>query len=103
MLAAVHLPLLKRPMAWLPIAMSLAALVELGVLAAAYRGAGPRDPDEGTAIHVFQGLIAGQAPIVLLFLGKWSTREPQQAALVLALQIAAAVAAVSPLFLLRLR
>ena len=61
--------ILKHPSAFLPIAMSLAAL---GVLASAaiygfLHGAGGiiRQPDEGTAAHLWQLLMAGQLPVLL--------------------------------------
>src|ERR1700733_9326620 len=59
--------ILKQPSAFIPLAMSLAAL---GVLASAaiygiLHGAGGiiRQPDEGTAAHLWQLLIAGQLPV----------------------------------------
>jgi hypothetical protein len=57
-------------------------------------------PDEGTAAHVWQILMAGQLPIVLCFAIRWLPQAPRSALQVLALQAAAAVAALAPVYLL---
>jgi hypothetical protein len=62
-------------------------------------GAAPQ-PDEGTAAHLWQLLMAGQLPIVLFFAIRWLPQAPRYALPVLALQAAAAVAALAPVFLL---
>jgi hypothetical protein len=56
--------------------------------------------DEGAAAHIWQLLMAGQAPIVLFFAVKWLPRSPRQALPILGLQIGAALAAMAPVFLL---
>jgi hypothetical protein len=56
------------------------------------------DPDEGTAAHLWQLLMAGQALGVLYFAFTWLPRKPRQALLVLALQIVAALAACAPVY-----
>lgn len=90
--------LLKHPSAFLPIGMSLVALaVVLGFLA--LHGPAPQ-PDEGAAAHIWQLLMALQAPLVLFFAIKWLPQSPRQAAPILALQVAAAIAAITPVFLL---
>ncbi len=90
---------LKRPSAWIPLAMSLAALsVVLGRIAL-YGTA--RQADEGTAAHLFQILIGGQLPVVAFFALKWLPRSPRQAMQVLALQAVAGLAALAPVFWLR--
>jgi hypothetical protein len=90
---------LKRPSAFLPVLMSLGALaVVLSFLAA--HGPAPQ-PDEGAAAHVWQLLMAGQIPIVLSFAIRWVPQRPRQAALILTLQVIAALAAMAPVFLLR--
>jgi hypothetical protein len=90
--------ILKRPSAFLPIAMSLGAL--LVVLAfLALHGRAPQ-PDEGTAAHVWQLLMAGQVPIALFFAIRWFPPRPRQAAVILVLQVVAALAAMAPVFLL---
>ncbi|MBS0383145.1 MAG: hypothetical protein JSR56_12010 [Proteobacteria bacterium] len=79
-----------------PLIMSLAALaVVLGQIAFAGTA---RRPDEGTAAHLFQLLIAGQLPIVAWFAFKWLQRAPRQALAVLAIQVLAVVVACAPVW-----
>lgn len=98
--------ILKHPSAFLPLAMSLTAL---GVLFAAgiygiLHGAHGiiRQPDEGTAAHLWQLLMAGQLPVLLFFAIKWLPRAPRQTLYVLALQAGAALASIAPVLLLGL-
>ena len=92
----MNLSMMKRPSALVPIGMSMAALAVVLVHIAAYGTA--READEGTAAHLWQLLMAGQAPVVLYFAVKWLPEAPRQALGVLALQAAAAVAACAPVF-----
>ena len=96
----MDLSTLKKPSAWLPIGMSLAALAVVAIHVAMY-GPAP-EPDEGTAAHLWQMLMAFQAPIVLFFALRWVPREPRQGLPILAAQLAAALAAMAPVFLLKL-
>ncbi|MES1245307.1 MAG: hypothetical protein ABUT39_27135 [Acidobacteriota bacterium] len=90
--------MLKRPSAFLPVLMSLGALaVVLAYLA--LNGPAPQ-ADEGAAAHLWQLLMAAQAPIVLFFAVKWLPRSPRQAMSILGLQVAAALVAMAPVFLL---
>jgi hypothetical protein len=91
--------LLKRPSAFLPLAMSFAALA-LVIYHVARFGI-VRNADEGTAARIFQLQIVAQAPIMAFFAIKWLPRAPRQALVVLALQVAAAFAAVALVFLLK--
>jgi hypothetical protein len=89
---------LKHPSAFLPVLMSAVALaIVLAFLA--MNGPAPQE-DEGTAAHIWQLLMAAQAPIVLFFAVKWLPRSPRSAMPVLGLQVAAALAAMAPVFLL---
>jgi hypothetical protein len=91
---------MKKPSAWVPLAMSFAALaLVLGHIA--IFGAA-REPDEGTAAHIWQILMAAQVPIVAFFAIKWLPRSPKQALLVLALQAGAVLAALAPVFFFNL-
>ena len=90
--------LLKRPSAFLPLAMSLAALATVLVYVALFGTA--RQEDEGTAAHIWQLLIALQVPIICVFAVSWLPRLPGQAGRILLLQIVAMVAALAPVFLL---
>ena len=92
--------MLKRPAAFVPIAMSLAAL--LLVLGYVAMFGVVRGEDEGAAAHIFQLLMIWQAPIVAYFAFKWLPRAPRKALIVLALQIVAALAALAPVFFLNL-
>jgi hypothetical protein len=92
--------LLKQPSAWLPVAMSLAALGT--VLLHLARFGVTHEPDEGAAAHIWQLLMAGQLPIVAVFALKWLPEAPRDALPVLALQVAAILAAAAPVFLLKL-
>src|ERR1700736_3310192 len=88
----------KHPSAFLPIAMSLVAVAVVLTHIALVGTA--RQPDEGTAAHLWQLLMAGQLPIILFFAVRWLPRAPRYALRVLALQAAAAVAALAPVYLL---
>jgi hypothetical protein len=91
------LTILKHPSAFLPVAMSLGALATVLIVVATH-GIAPQ-ADEGTAAHIWQLLMAAQAPIVLFFAIKWLPQAPRQAVPILALQVGAALAAMVPVFL----
>ena len=92
--------LIKQPSAFLPVAMSFAALDT--VLGHVVMYGAVREADEGTAAHVFQLLLIVQVLIVAFFAIKWLPRSPGQALQVLALQGSAALAALAPVFLFNL-
>ena len=85
--------LLRLPSALVPLAMSLVALIM--VLWQVLSGNAPSH-DEGTAAHLFQLFIVGQAPFAGYFAIRWMPRQPGPAMMVLALQATAAVAALAP-------
>ena len=91
---------LKQPSALLPIAMSVAALALVLGHIAIFGVA--READEGTAAHLWQLLMAGQAPVVAYYALKWLPRAPGQALCVLALQVVAALAACAPVYWFKL-
>ena len=72
----MRITLAKQPAAWIPIAMSLAALITVLTHVAIFGAA--READEGTAAHVWQLLMAGQAPVVAFYALKWMPREPRR-------------------------
>jgi hypothetical protein len=88
--------MLKQPSAFLPVAMSLAALATVLVHIAMFGAV--READEGTAAHIWQLLMAAQVPIVGYFAIKWLPRSPRHALPILALQAGAALAALAPVF-----
>lgn len=92
--------MLRRPSAYLPIVLSLAALATV-LLRIAFIGTAA-EPDEGAAAHIWQLLMACQGPIVLYFALRWLPRAPREALRVLAMQSAAMLAALAPVFLLKL-
>jgi hypothetical protein len=96
----MNLSLIRRPSAFLPVAMSAAALAVVLAHIAIFGIA--READEGAAAHLWQTLMAGQVPIVAFFAGHWVPRSPRPALLVLGLQAGAALAAAAPVFLLGL-
>jgi len=76
--------------------MSLAALAT--VLIHIVRFGVAREADEGTAAHLWQILMAGQLPIIALFVIKWLPKDPKPALAVLTLQAGAGLAALAPVF-----
>ena len=91
-------PTLKQPSAFLPIAMSAAALVTVLSYIAMFGMA--RQTDEGAAAHIWQLLMIGQVPIMAFYAIKWLPRAPGQALRVVAAQVGAALAAIAPVYLL---
>jgi peptidoglycan/LPS O-acetylase OafA/YrhL len=88
-----------RPLsAWVPIAMSLAALS--AVLLHIVTVGTARQSDEGTAAHIWQLLIAGQVPVLIFYIVRWLPRAPRAALQVIGVQLAAAAAAIVPVYLL---
>jgi len=97
--------MMRLPSAFLPVAMSLAALAMVLCAVAvdlAQGGAIAHDPDEGSIVHIFQLLMTLQWPIVLFFAVKWLRRAPGQTLRVLALQAAAWLAGCAPVYFLHL-
>ena len=92
--------MMKEPSAFLPVAMSLGALAT--VLLHVARFGVVHEPDEGAAAHIWQLLMAAQMPIIAFFAIKWLPRDPRAALPVLALQVVAVLAALAPVFLLKL-
>lgn len=76
--------LLRQPSAWIPVAMSLAALAFLLGYVAIFGIV--HQEDEGAPARLFQLIMAAQLPIVAYFAIKWLPRRPKQSLLVLALQ-----------------
>jgi len=81
-------------------AMSLAAftivLVSIGIFGVVH------ETDEGATAHIWQLLMAGQMPVLAFFIVKWLPRAPRQTLLILAFQIGAALAAMAPVYYLKL-
>jgi hypothetical protein len=76
--------------------MSLSALSLVLFHIAVYGTA--REPDEGTAAHLWQLLMGLQIPIIAFFAIRWLPRSSRSAVAVLALQLMAGLAAVAPVW-----
>ena len=90
--------MINRRSAFLPLAISFAALATIGI-AVALHGTAPQ-ADDGAAAHIWQLLIVCQVPFVAFFALRWVPQSPRQAVPILALQFAAALAAMAPVFFL---
>jgi hypothetical protein len=95
---SANLKLVARdPMAWLPIARSLAALLDVLVFGVVLGPVAQPDGDEGTPARLFQGLMLLTAIAVVVFAVRWLPRAPREAAAIVGLQV---VAATVPLLVL---
>ncbi len=92
--------LIKRPSAFFPITMSLAAFAVVAGHLVIFGAA--RQADEGAAAHIWQLLVGAQIPIVVLFAIRWIPRAPQAALRILGLQVVAGLVAVMPVYFLHL-
>jgi hypothetical protein len=89
---------IQQPSAFIPIAMSTAALGTV-LFHIVTVGTAPQ-PDEGAAAHIWQLLMAGQVPVVMFYAVKSLPEAPRTALPILALQVGAALAAIAPIYLL---
>jgi hypothetical protein len=78
-----NVSLLKQPSAWIPLALSLAALTLVLGHAAIFGIV--HEADEGAAAHIWQILMAAQLPMAAYFLLKWLPKRPRESLQVLAL------------------
>ena len=79
--------LLKQPSAWIPLALSLAALALLLGYVAMFGIV--QHEDEGAPAHIFQILMVIQLPVIAYFAIKWLPKRTKQSILILALQVVA--------------
>lgn len=94
--------LLKTPSAWIPIVLSLVALV-LFIGALVLVGIPQQQPeDEGTLARVWQILIGTQALFVLYFAIVYLPKRTREALPIFIAQLLTALAACAPVFLLNL-
>ena len=94
----MNVKLLKKPSGFLPILMSLAALMLVLGHVALYGIV--HEEDEGTPAHLFQLLMAAQVLVVGFFIVKWLPRAPGPTLQVLTLQAVAMFAAFAAVFFL---
>ncbi len=88
----------RKPGAWIPVVMSLAALA-LVAMQIAFHGVGT-PADEGALAHLWQLLMGAQLPLIAVFAYRWMSPAPRQAATILAAQALALATAALPVFLL---
>ncbi len=93
---ATKASVIRQPSAYVPLGMSLAALL-LVVGHAAIFGI-VHETDEGAAAHIFQILMAAQLPIVAYFVIKWLPRQPKESLQVLAVLAAEWLAAFAAVY-----
>jgi hypothetical protein len=97
--------MVRKPSAFIPIAMSVAALalvVGAYIYGLAKGHALVREPDEGSIAHSWQLLMAGQVPVLTYFAIRWLPRAPKQTFRMLALQAGAVLVAMAPVYFLNL-
>jgi hypothetical protein len=88
----------KKPSAWLPVVMSLGALVLIAIQLGTH-GVGP-EHDEGAVAHLWQLLMVAQLPVIAFFAFRWLPRARWQAVTVLVTQALAAAAAAVPVYMM---
>ena len=92
--------MIKRPSAFIPVAMSMTALAVLLGSIALFGVV--HEKDEGATAHIWQILMAGQLPVLAFFAIKWLPRAPKPTLCVLSLHALAALASIAPVFFLGL-
>jgi len=90
------LALLRRPSAFLPLAISGAFLIAFMIGLA--EGRLVRQPDEDTGAHIFQILMPMQFLIIAFFAISWLPKHPKPTLQVLALQVGAALAVLAVVY-----
>ena len=92
--------ILRKPSAWIPIALSLGIIAMLVFYLTRFGMV--QNEDEGMAAHLFQLWLVLEVMMIPYFAVRWLPRAPKDAALVLALQIALVLLAAAPVFYLQL-
>jgi len=90
--------ILKKPGAWIPLAISLAALGYVLVYAALF-GTGYH-ADERAPARIFQLLMLSEIPFIIGFAVNWLPRSPGKAGVILVVQIITACIPVLTVLLL---
>lgn len=88
--------LVRTPSAYLPIGMSVLALMVTLTTIAAFGAS--RQADEGAAAHLFQLLMAGQVPLIAWFFLRHRRRQSADALAIVTLQAVAVGAALFPVW-----
>ena len=93
--------ILKKPIAWIPVALSLGVLASM-LIFIAISGHPVRETDEGVGAHLFQIWLVAEVFMVAFFAVKWLAQRPKQALIILTIQIVAAFAACFPVWYFKL-
>ena len=93
--------LIKKPSAWIPVALSLAVLAVM-LIHIITVGAPTRQPDEGTGAHLFQIWLILEVLMVAFFAIRWFPQKPKQAFVILVIQIIAILLACAPVYYFKL-
>ena len=91
----MNLTPIKSASAFIPLAMSLSAIVLVIGHYALYGIV--YEPDEGTAAHIYQILMAGQVPLVAFFAIRWLPARPRPALVTLSVQAVAWLSSIAAL------
>lgn len=95
--------MIRKPSAWIPIALSLVALAAIIAAILILGVPTPQDnKDEGVGAHLFQIWLVLEVFMVGFFAVKWLPRAPSQAFLILIVQVLAVLAACFPVFFFHL-
>jgi hypothetical protein len=81
--------LFKQPSAWIPLAMSLAALAMILGYVAIFGTAQSGNGDEGAPARIFQLIMLLQLPVAAYFAIRWLPKRPKETLIVLVLQAVA--------------
>lgn len=92
--------LLHRPSAWLPMVLSVAALVLIGAVLVTQGANVTPAHDEGTPARIFQLLMLVDAIAIATFGLRWLPAAPRAALAVMAVQVLAAVVPIVTIILL---
>jgi hypothetical protein len=88
----------KKTGAWMPVLMSLGAIVLLGIRVVTH-GLKPVN-GEGALVQLWQLLLLAQLPLIIFFGHQWLRRAPRQSLTILAVQGLALATAALPVFVL---
>lgn len=89
---------MKKPSAWIPLAMSFTTLTMFLAYLTIFGNV--HHEDEGAPAHIFQLLLAGQLPIIALFAIKHFPKQPKQTLKILTLQFIATLIPIAAVFLI---
>ncbi len=95
------LPVISKPSAWIPFAMSAVALVMVVGYVMLF-GVQQSSGDEGIMARLFQLLLVGQIPVIGYFVVKWYPRNSKQVLKTVVLQILAALVPFLTVFFLEM-